>query len=294
MAVSRSTRFFLGFFILVGVVILGVGVWTTIQSIRSKYWPVTEGVIQSANIQSHKSSEGETTYSAAINYTYQVNGKGYWGDKIAFGGRSSSLDDVQAVLGRYPVGKKVPVHYSPNDASVAVLQTGIHGGTWLMFFLVTVFVVLGVATLREYSAIDRAEAAGTLEAKIMTLLPSGRIGMDKPPVFMGVVFLTFGLAVCVIAATSAQPTRAHYIMGGMVALAGVFLLLCRLEKKVYSKIAMVLLVATMLGFFHWISFGSIEGAGSNSGRGLFAMFILLFDAVLVGSWTHWFLKRKRD
>ena len=70
-------------------------------------------------------------YSAAVTYEYRVVGEKYTGNKIAFGAMSSSASYAHGVLDRYPVGKQVVVHYSPEHPAEAVLETGIHGGTWM-------------------------------------------------------------------------------------------------------------------------------------------------------------------
>ena len=109
---------------------------------------MTDGIIQSAEMKSHEGSKGGTTYSADVTYTYQVAGASYTGDKVSIGQMSSSSEYAQGILNRYPVGKKVSVHYSPGDPSDAVLETGIHGGTWICLGVGTAFALFGIMFLQ--------------------------------------------------------------------------------------------------------------------------------------------------
>lgn len=81
---SRGTQLFCSVFIGVGLIALGVGVWMMIKSLRSEHWPVTDGVILSAEIKSHSGEHGNT-YSAEVTYDYHVGGVGYTGKKSPSG-----------------------------------------------------------------------------------------------------------------------------------------------------------------------------------------------------------------
>ena len=104
--------------------------------------------MQSANVKSHSGSKGGTTYSAEVTYAYQVAGTNYTGDKVSIGQMSSSSDYARGIVNRYPAGKKVSVYYSPDDATDAVLETGIHGGTWICFGVGTAFTLFGILFLQ--------------------------------------------------------------------------------------------------------------------------------------------------
>jgi cbb3-type cytochrome oxidase subunit 3 len=74
------------------------------------------------------------------------------------------------------------------------------------------------------------------------------------------------------------------------------LLLMRLENKVYSKIATLLMLLGFLAVFHWVSFGAGERNGTVSTpfsvthgvsvRTPFAIFTILLDVLLVAGWLH--------
>ncbi len=116
---------------------------------------MTGGIVQSAEMKSHSGNHGGTTYSAEVTYSYQVAGASYTGDKVSIGQMSSSSEYARGILNRYPVGKKVSVHYPPGDPSDAVLETGIHGGTWICLGVGTAFTLFGIMFLQIQRAAAR-------------------------------------------------------------------------------------------------------------------------------------------
>lgn len=118
---NRSSKSLIWFFILVGVVAIGCGAWNLLRGLRCEHWQATEGVIQTAQMKYH-SSKGGGTYSASISYQYQVAGIRYTGTRLAFGEMESSSAHARAILNRFPVGKKVPVHHAPDDPELAVFH----------------------------------------------------------------------------------------------------------------------------------------------------------------------------
>jgi len=293
---SRGTQLFCSLFIVIGLVAVGVGVWLLTKSLRSEHWPVTDGIIQSAAVKSHSGSKGGTTYSAEVTYSYQVAGASYTGDKVAIGQMSASSEYAWGIVNRYPVGKKVSVHYSPGDPSDAVLETGIHGGMWICLGVGMAFTLFGIMFLQISRAAARAQMPGTADSSSITVQPDGSVSMDKPPVLMGVIFLLVGIGLCFVRPDSDKPGWLMYAVGGMFAFGGLLLLLYRLENKVYSKIATLVVLALFLVIFHWVSFGAGERNGTVSTpfsvtqgvsvRTPFAIFTILLDLLLVAGWLH--------
>ena len=148
---KRSTQVFLYLFILLGVVALALGAWNLFRSLRCSGWPTTEGMITSGEIYSRTGGDDGETYGASLTYDYHVAGKVYTGTRLAFGVMESSVAHAQATLDRYPVGKKVTVHYAPKDPGEAVLEPGAHGGTWICFVVGTIFVLFGAGSLKLQS-----------------------------------------------------------------------------------------------------------------------------------------------
>jgi hypothetical protein len=293
---SRGTQLFCSLFIVIGLVAVGVGVWILTKSLRAENWPVTDGLIQSAEMKSHQGSKGGTTYSAEVTYTFQVAGTGYTGNKVAIGQMSASAEYARRILDRYPVGKKISVHYAPGDPADAVLETGIHGGVWICLGVGTLFTLIGSLFLQISRAAARAQVPGAAEAATVHVQPDGSVTMDKPPVLMGVIFLLAGLGLTCMHPDSDKPRWLMYAVGGMFASGGLLLLLMRLENKVYSKLATLLMLAGFLAVFHWAAFGIGDRTGTVSGpfsvmhganvRTPFAIFTILMDVLLAAGFIH--------
>ena len=81
----RGSQLFCWLFVVLGLGIAGYGLKSLIKSVCTKDWPVTDGVIQSAQQKSHPDNNGSTTYSAEVTYTYQVADVSYTGNKISIG-----------------------------------------------------------------------------------------------------------------------------------------------------------------------------------------------------------------
>src|SRR5882724_6152816 len=100
---NRGTQLFCLLFVVIGLGAVGVGVSMMIKGLRTEHWPVTDGVIQLAEMKSHESHDsnhGSMTYSADVTYTYQIGGVNYTGSKISIGQMSSSSEYAQGVLNR--------------------------------------------------------------------------------------------------------------------------------------------------------------------------------------------------
>lgn len=298
---SRGTQLFCSLFVVIGLVAAGIGIWTLAKSLRSEHWPVTDGIIQSAEMISHSGEHGSMTYSAEVTYSYQVAGTSYTGDKVAISQMSSSSEYARGILNRYPVGKQVSVHYAPGAPSDAVLETGIHGGTWICLGVGTAFTLFGLLFLQISRTAARAQVPGSAESSSVKVWPDGSVTMDKPPVLMGVIFLLVGIGLCFVPPDSGKPGWLMYAVGGMFASGGLLLLLYRLENKVYHKMAMLSFLLAFLAVFHWVSFGPGERIGTSSTpfsvthgvdvRTPFAIFTILLDLMILAKAIHWLLKR---
>ena len=300
---NRNVQLFCWVFIAIGLAMVGAGIWTLIKSLRTESWPMTDGVIESARMASHSGEHG-STYSAAVTYTYRVTDVPYGGDKISIGQMSSSSQYAQKILDRYPIGKKVSVHYSPTDPAEAVLETGIHGGTWICFGVGTAFALFGTMFLQVQRAAAKAQMPGALESTSVRTNPDGSISRDKPPVLMGVIFLLAGTGICFVPPDGHAPKWILLVVGVMFAFAGLLLMLMRLENKVYSKIASAVVLILFLVIFHWISFGSGDRTGTattpfstshtSNVRIPFAIATIGMDVVIFAVLAHRLSKRWKD
>lgn len=293
---NRGTRMFLGLFMVVGVIAIGCGAWTLLRSLRCEHWPTTEGVIETAEMGRQSSNDGGDTYSANVSYSYQVAGIHYVGTRLAFAAMSASSGYARGILDRYPVGKKVPVHYSPDDPELAVLETGIHGGTWVALGVGTFFVLMAWMFLQWFSAANRAgQTAPTAQSDV---------SLQQPPILMGVIFMLMGSFVFFMEPSGGTPHWIAYAVGGFFVVAGLFVLALHLQNKLYSKILMWAFLLIFLVIFHWVSFGPGERIGTattpfsqHSGvsvRTPFAAFTVFLDIAILAGGVRSLLKGRRN
>lgn len=117
---------FVGF----GLFILGGGIMEVISAHQSPSWPTTAGKIETANV--HIVTEKKnSSYKAAVEYSYEVNGQQYHASQIRIGRMDShNIAEAEAQIAKYKEQPSVTVFYRADDPSFAVLEPGIHGVTW--------------------------------------------------------------------------------------------------------------------------------------------------------------------
>lgn len=109
-------------FIMIAVLMVGVGLGLMFMNLRSRNYLETEGtIIESSLVRTRK---GGT--NARIRYVYSVNNVKYDNDTVSYS--LTMLRDKDDLLDLYPVGKPVPVYYSITDPSYSVLEKGFSFG----------------------------------------------------------------------------------------------------------------------------------------------------------------------
>ncbi len=127
----------------VGVLGVLYKLWRMNDAYASKSWLITPGEITESRKKKHTHRQHgglvtNTSYTFFVRYTFSVKGKTYEGfthsfapDHLSF---SSQIDNL---VRKYPVGKKVDVSYKTNYPQKSVLEPGGEGNAiWaLLFFL---------------------------------------------------------------------------------------------------------------------------------------------------------------
>lgn len=106
----------------------------------SARWPKTTGIVTSSATESTTTvdqSTGRTDvdYSATLAFRYNVNGRDYTTQLLAFGQTLGSGDPTEAQLRhlRYPAGAEASISYNPADPSIAAVEPGFHAASlWLV------------------------------------------------------------------------------------------------------------------------------------------------------------------
>jgi len=106
-----------------GVVLVVFGVYTRVQSLRSRSWPTVTGAVTESYVsRSRRSGSSQWSETLHFRYRYQVNGKTYDGDTISYA--KGLFDGASTQVSRYPQGSPVSVYYDPKDPASAVLDPG--------------------------------------------------------------------------------------------------------------------------------------------------------------------------
>ena len=140
-----------GVFAAMGIGFLVFGLRERKKAKETETWPLARGMIISARLDQQTRTERSqgrtytrTTYSPVVEYSYEINGRMYQGNRI-FPASSMSYDlgTAQGIVNRYQPGSAVNVHYHPTDPAQAVLETQAKGGN-LFMIIGAVFAVLGL------------------------------------------------------------------------------------------------------------------------------------------------------
>ena len=100
-------------------------------------WSSTMGTVLMSTIEWRHSSESGSTAYPVVQYSYQVNGRGYQSMKIAPGPELGGTG-AKKVVARYPAGAQVMVFYDPQNPSDAVLEKKAPA-QWFMWLMLGIF-----------------------------------------------------------------------------------------------------------------------------------------------------------
>lgn len=129
-------------FFVIGFYFLATAAHSLYDVVRMASWPQTQGILTSANIRSRTSADS-TTYYAAAQYRYRVDGVEYSGNRVAIHGGSDNVGEFQWGLGKqlelmYLNREPVTVYYNAGDPADAVLNRDIR---WEMFGFKSSFII---------------------------------------------------------------------------------------------------------------------------------------------------------
>jgi hypothetical protein len=128
----------IGFVLLIlNVIFLGIIFFMRRKMALVSQWPSTMGTVNASYLERRHSSDSGSTNYPVVQYSYQVGGQAYQGEKIAPGPEVGGTD-AGKVVGRYPTGAQVMVFYNPQSPLDAVLETKAPA-QWLMWLLLIVF-----------------------------------------------------------------------------------------------------------------------------------------------------------
>lgn len=128
-------------FILIGVFLLGVGIYMRKKSTEAQSWPSTNGIIIESEA---RIIPGISGLSLTVKYIYRINDIDYESNKISWAGHSGSDKAARDLEKKYLVNKSVCVYYDPKDPSNAVLENNTNN-IWMYVVLTGVaFSMIGI------------------------------------------------------------------------------------------------------------------------------------------------------
>ena len=112
------------------------------EGMRSTSWPKVEAVI---TYSSAEDSHDSTSF-ARIEYSYEVNGLTYKGDRIYAESFDTAMSrkNAEELANKFPVGRRGPVSYDPRNPKNSLLLTGVGSNIWLPFYGGIIFIVFGM------------------------------------------------------------------------------------------------------------------------------------------------------
>lgn len=150
---------------LICLIIFPFLIWQALKTIRmakeSAGWSTTSGVVTASTTK-----KVSFRVQPRVTYSYEVNGATYTGERISFASLTPK-QEVDGVLGRYPLGQPVTVYYSPADPRQSVLEPGMNkqvsAPLRAYVYLFTVLIVVNVLLI-GVSFLGKGEADSTPQA----------------------------------------------------------------------------------------------------------------------------------
>ncbi len=136
-----------GFFMCLGLLLVGLSYIMGALAEESKSWPNTMGEMTQSEIIRTSSRNSKTHFTTKLDYSFEVSGKVYTGGRWSYGSESVPSDPQESYnyceekLRDYPVGAKVPVFYRPSDPTYNTLHTDGEAGVFFAVFGVIVVLI---------------------------------------------------------------------------------------------------------------------------------------------------------
>ncbi|MDP3226801.1 MAG: DUF3592 domain-containing protein [Acidovorax sp.] len=100
---------------------------------RMQSWQPVVAQVESATLQSHRSSKGGTSYSVSVRYTYQMGGVGYTGTRASISDRPDNIGSFHQQLGgrllaAQRMGTPVQVWVNPQSPAESIADRSLRPG----------------------------------------------------------------------------------------------------------------------------------------------------------------------
>lgn len=127
-------------FLIFNLIFLGILLAARRKMNAVQNWSSTMGTVLDSALDWRRGSKGGSVAYPFVQYSYQVNGQMYQGQKIAPGMEVGGTG-AGKVVERYPAGAQVMVFYDPNNPSDAVLEKKAPA-QWILWLVLIVLDVM--------------------------------------------------------------------------------------------------------------------------------------------------------
>ena len=133
-------------FALFGLFLLWQGIRAVQRGRASQHWATTTGTVLHTELADHQNDEGHVTFTATINYEYEVAGLPYQSTKYNAEGTPhlNSLRQAQRIADSYATGSTIKVFYDPENPKETLLETGVPHSSWTTIAMGVIFLGVGI------------------------------------------------------------------------------------------------------------------------------------------------------
>jgi hypothetical protein len=111
------------------------GLW---KQFESSHYPFTMGQVTHSEMTSHRGRKG-TSYSADIQYRYEVNRHSYSGSRFRYGTTASDQGTALEAVTAHKVGSQTRVYFNPGNPEEAVLSPDLQGSDLILLLFLMPF-----------------------------------------------------------------------------------------------------------------------------------------------------------
>ncbi|HSY18483.1 MAG TPA: DUF3592 domain-containing protein [Candidatus Acidoferrales bacterium] len=145
---TTDNQFGVGTLFTLAAVLFALGFWIRRMERAARKWPQVSGIIVTSSTLTQSVRPGENQILPVIEYEFEHQGRPFKSSHWRFGNYSTgSMDSVQEITSRYPVGAAVTVFVNPRQPAKSVLEAHTSGLSWVPFGFGFFFLFMGLLAL---------------------------------------------------------------------------------------------------------------------------------------------------
>lgn len=149
----------LGILNVLGVAILGLGLYSLSLTLRVPRWPTVPGRITHLDFESSTNNDLHTTYKVTVGYRYTVAGVDHEGSRLSMTyAPSSSFHQHRQIYDKLKDGPGVLVRYRPDDPGVSCLSYGVDLGSVVVLVFAVIWLSISLSISLAFWFASRPES----------------------------------------------------------------------------------------------------------------------------------------